>query len=195
MPYVRTLLRAFVPLCGFSGSSTNCSSSNSCRGAYFRWSRPFSEQLLERTIRTEYAAHVMMPPAERSTNVADHGDGASSRACDATNGRVSLRATRSTLGERPRAIADASRRQWLRPVLVAVAASFSRRTCCEALGTPLGVTLPSHLVLRLTLCARPSARQPASSTLGGRPSVTCANASLWLPLTRYLGSVTVSPAT
>jgi len=43
--------------------------------------------------------------------------------------------------------------QWLRPVLVAVAASFSRRTCCEAFGVLLGVTLPSHLVLRLTLCA------------------------------------------
>jgi DNA-binding CsgD family transcriptional regulator len=43
--------------------------------------------------------------------------------------------------------------QRLGPVLVAVAASFSRRTCCEALGVPFGVTLPSHLVLRLTLCA------------------------------------------
>ena len=41
----------------------------------------------------------------------------------------------------------------LLPVLIAVAPSFSCGTCGEAFGVLLGVTLSSHLVLRLTLGA------------------------------------------
>jgi hypothetical protein len=45
----------------------------------------------------------------------------------------------------------------LHPVLVAVASSFSVGARSEALSVPLGVTLPAHLIFRVTLClSRPS---------------------------------------